>query len=607
MKAFKRILPFIKENKWSYFTGILFLMIIDFVQLYIPEIIQNITNDYQGGILTRQKILIYCGLVILIGLVMVISRFIWRYCIFTPALKLEYKLRKDLFSKLLTLSPNYFVHHKTGNLMAHVTNDVNAIRTAWGQAIVMAVDATFMMIFVIIKMFLSTNLRLTALALSVVPLLIIFVTFFGKLVHKYFKKTQAAFADLSDTVQESFSGIRVIKSFAQEEEYKTKFYNINKNNYNKNLDMIKIKAIFKPAMILVGAISFLIVLYFGGIAVIDGEIRLGNFIAFNMYMQMMFWPIQAFGMVVNILQRGAASMERLNKIFDEKPEIIDPYPDATQKKIANIIEFKNVSFKYPNTEKFALKNISFTAAQNKSLAIIGNTGAGKSTIVNLILRLYDLNETDSGEIIIDNSLIKDVSITNLRESVALVPQDSFLFSQTINDNIAFAYETQQKAECKNVRYDYLNNGEDFSKELLDKIETVSKLSDLHKNIVDFPEGYNTVLGERGITLSGGQKQRMSIARAIFKDPQMLILDDSFSAVDTETEEKILQNLKKYNQGAGMIIISHRISTVKNCDEIIVLSDGEIVERGNDTTLMKNKGVYYKMAMRQRLEKQINRG
>lgn len=311
-------------------------------------------------------------------------------------------------------------------------------------------------------------------------------------------------------------------------------------------------------------------------------------------------------MVVNVMQRGVASMERIDALLSEIPEIIDPQPNAEPERIAQRIQFADVSFSYPNAKEPALKHISFVAEKNKSLAIIGTTGSGKSTVINLILRMYDLPGADSGRILVDGKPIDTVSLKNLRESIAVVPQESFLFSRTINDNIAFSYEFPEDtmAQQKKFTYEYFDTSERFSPELLADIQEAAKIADIHDNILYFEKSYNTVLGERGVTLSGGQKQRTSLARAILKKPEILILDDSFSAVDTETEKNILDNLKTYSAGCGLIMISHRISTVKNCDEILVMDDGAIIERGNDTTLMAQKGKYYEIALQQKLEDEL---
>lgn len=605
-KFLKKFKGFFRAHAMHYTIGIFFLMFVDIVQLYVPEILRNVTNEFEAGVLTQRRLGYFALLIIAVGAATAIGRFIWRYCIVGSARELEYAIRDSFFKKLLTLSQNFFAHNKTGALMALATNDVNAIRMAAFDGIIMAVDSTFMLVAVIVKMVFNANLRLTIIALCIVPFLVTFVTLFGRKMHRAFKRAQESYSGLTDVTQEIFSGIRVVKGFSQDAEYGEKFQKANTHNYDCNITMALLRSLFRPVIMAMSAISFLLVLFFGGNAVVSGEIKLGDFVAFNMYLQLMLWPLMAFGMVVNVLQRGVASMERIDALLSEIPEITDPQPNAEPERIAQRIEFADVSFSYPNAKEPALKHISFVAEKNKSLAIIGTTGSGKSTVINLILRMYDLPGADSGRILVDGKPIDTVSLKNLRESIAVVPQESFLFSRTINDNIAFSYEFPEDttAQQKKFTYEYFDTSERFSPELLADIQEAAKIADIHDNILYFEKSYNTVLGERGVTLSGGQKQRTSLARAILKKPEILILDDSFSAVDTETEKNILNNLKTYSAGCGLIMISHRISTVKNCDEILVMDDGVIIERGNDTTLMAQKGKYYEIALQQKLEDEL---
>ncbi len=582
MQLLKKLFPFLKKHWKKYIPGVFFLILVDLMQVFIPDIIKLLTDEYQAGILTYNRILFFTGAIILAWAIIVIGRFCWRYFLLSASRQLEYELRSLFFRKLLSHSPNYFTKNKTGHLMALATNDINAIRLATGFGFVAFIDATFMLVVVVIKMFVNTGFVLTGLVFAILPAIFLYTIYFGKLIHKAFKKTQESFSKLTDVTQESFSGISVVKGFAQEDLFGLKFGKVNKDAYFYNMKLAKIRAGFQPTMTFISSISFLLVLLFGGNAVINGTISLGNFIAFNMYLQMVLWPIQAFGWVINQMQRGTASMERLNTVLESIPEIEDPVLDSKLENSINEIEFQSVSFCYPDTDRQVIQDISFKISKNKSLAIIGNTGSGKSTIINLLLRLYDLQNEASGKILIDGVDIKSVSLKNLRESVGFAPQDNFLFSGTINENIAFSCDDYQGA--------------------FDEVKKVASIADLEKNILDFPEGYDTIIGERGVSLSGGQKQRASIARAIIKKPSFLILDDSFSAVDTETEDRILTNLKEYNKDCGVIIISHRISSIKNCDEILVLQDGQIIERGNDADLMEKKGLYYKMAMIQRLDK-----
>ncbi|CAK7008385.1 ABC transporter ATP-binding protein [uncultured Tissierella sp.] len=580
MKAFLSLKNFFSKHKWNYLIGIIWLIIIDSVQLIVPQIFRNLTNDFENNLLNSKGITKYVCLIILTGTVIAAGRFFWRIYILGTSRELEYYLRKKIFNHLLTLSPNYFNTHKTGDLMAHVTNDVNAVRMAIGQGTIMIVDSGFMIILSLIMMIKTTNLRLTSIALFTLPFIIIVVSKFGKIIHKRFKIVQEAFSDLTDTTQESFSGIRVVKSFVQEELELEKFSRVNKDNLNKNIDLVKISGTFHPFIQFISSISFLLVIFYGGKEVILNRISLGDFIAFNSYLGLLVWPMMALGWVINVLQRGAASMDRINSILDEKPDISDVEDAIKLNKSKGKVEFQEVSFKYPGANSYALRNINFTVEQGKSLAIIGRTGSGKSTIVSLLLRLYDIHK---GKILFDDIDIKNLSLKSLRENIGYVPQDNFLFSTTIEENIGFSFENSISH---------------------DRVIHAAILAEVYDNILEFPNDFQTILGERGVTLSGGQKQRTSIARAIIKEPSVLILDDSLSSVDTQTEEKILKNLKNFMNTRTTIIISHRISTVKNCDEIIFLADGEIAERGTHDFLISLNGLYSDLYEKQLLEEKI---
>ncbi|NMB08258.1 MAG: ABC transporter ATP-binding protein [Tissierellia bacterium] len=580
MQNFITLKDFFKQNKWNYILGIICLLIIDSIQLLIPQIIRKVTNLLEEGLIVPTELLKYSLLILLTGFLIAAGRYLWRINIFGTSRKMEHYLRNMFFEHLLTLSPNYFTTHKTGDLMAHATNDINAVRQASGQGIMMAVDATFLTILSMIMMAKTTNIKLTLIALATLPFITLTVNKFGKVIYRRFTSVQEAFANLTDTTQENFAGIRVIKSFVQEDLALEEFTQVNEDNLSKNLALVKVSGIFHPLVQFVSSISFLIVIIYGGRLVMLDTITLGDFIAFNNYLGLLIWPMMAVGWVVNILQRGVASMERINTILDEESEIIDSENPIPLDKARGKIEFKNVDFKYPGAKEPVLKNINFTIEEGKTLAIVGRTGSGKTTIVNLLLRLYDI---DHGEILLDDINIKDIKMQDLRENIAYVPQDNFLFSTTIKDNIGFAFD------------------EEVSDEMI--IEA-AKAAEVYNNIVDFPNSFDTVLGERGVTLSGGQKQRVSIARALIKDSPILILDDSLSSVDTETEEKILNNLEKLTNRKTTIIISHRISTIQNADEIIVLDDGQIIERGTHDILVENNGLYNYLYEKQLLEEKI---
>ncbi|MBU5675606.1 ABC transporter ATP-binding protein/permease [Alkaliphilus sp. MSJ-5] len=579
MKHFKRLKDFLIKNKWSYILGVLWLLIVDVLQLLVPEVLRRFTDDVSSGHLTREGLLRYGLYIIAIGIGIAFFRFLWRMYIIGVSRRLEYELRNKLFTHLQSLSTNYYNTHKTGDLMAHATNDINAIRMALGPGVVMMTDAIFMTAIAISMMSTTTDLRLTFFALIPLPFLAYAIGKFGKKINARFKSVQEAFSALTDTVQENFAGIRVIKSFVQEEAEVKKFSDKNRFLFNKNMTLVKLFGMFHPFIQLMASLSFLIAIFYGSTLVIYGQISLGDFVAFNSYLSLLVWPMMAIGWVINMLQRGAASMERINNILDVEPEIVDA-PDAIDlDNFKGDIVFDNVTFKYPNSDYNALENFSVYIPSGSSLGIIGKTGSGKTTIINLLLRLYDIEE---GTISLDNHNIDKIKLKFLRDNIGYVDQDSFLFSTTIAENIAFGVDN-------------------FS---MDEVENVARIAEVHENIIDFTNGYETFVGERGVTLSGGQKQRTSIARALIKKPQILIFDDSLSAVDTDTEEKILQGLKDEMKNKTTILIAHRISTIKDCNEIIVLDEGKIVEKGNHLQLLQSKGLYYEFYQKQLLEEKI---
>lgn len=582
MKSFRTLSSFFKKHKWSYVIGVIWLIIIDLVQLLVPQIIRMLSNDYDNNLLNKSGLIKYSLYIILTGIAIGLGRYFWRIYILGTSRTLEYYLRKRVFNHLLTLSPNYFNTHKTGDLMAHATNDINAVRQALGQGVILIVDSGFMIIFALFMMVRTTSFRLTSMVVFTLPLVTFIVIKFGKIIYNRFRIVQEAFSNLTDITQESFAGIRVTKSFVQEDLVSKNFSKSNEDNFQANMALVKVSGTFHPLLRFVANISLLIAILFGSREVIMDRISLGDFIAFNLYLGLIIWPTMALGMVVNVLQRGAASMDRLNIIFNEKSEIKEVENPEIIKEVKGNIEFYNVGFKYENTDHYALKDINFRINKGDTLALVGRTGSGKTTLVNLLLRLYDVSE---GSILLDGVNINQLSLNQLRESIGYVPQEDFLFSQSLAKNIAFGIE------------------EDVLEE---EIIKASKEAEVYENIQNFPNKFETILGERGVTLSGGQKQRTSIARALIKKSPVLILDDSLSAVDTETEEKILNNLKNINNNPTTIIISHRISTIKHADQILYLDEGYIVEQGNHEELLKLKGQYYNLNEKQLLEEKLSK-
>ncbi len=582
-KSLKPLLKYFRKYKVQYILGILFLLFIDIVQLYIPQILKYFANDYQRGVLTMKSATKYALLTIATGLMVAVARYFWRNFIIGNSMRVDYDLRKDFFWKLTSLSQNFFNTHKTGDLMSLATNDINAVRMTLGQGIIMFIDSTFLLILNLVMMIKTTNVLFASKVLFTIPLIILIVMRFGGVIHSRFKAVQAQYGKITDRAQENFSGIRIIKAFGQEEENAKLFREDNQDYYNKNIELAKLQSFFNPFIHVLSNISYMLLLFFGAKEVMAGTMLLGDFIAFNAYLGLMMWPARALGMVIVFMQRGAASMDRLTNIFRTEPEIVDREGAIELDEIKGNIEFKNVSFKYAPELPYALKDISFKIEPGKTLAILGRTGSGKSSIVNVLLRLYDINE---GEILVDGHEVKDVTLNSLRENISYVPQDDFLFSKTVKKNIEFHYEHELDDEM---------------------IEKYAKIAGVYDDIIEFKDGFDTILGERGVTLSGGQKQRVSIARALAKEKNVLIMDDSLSAVDTQTEEEILKNLNTDEADVSKIIISHRVSTIKDADEILFIEDGAIVERGTHDELVSLGGRYNKLYEDQLLEQKINRG
>ena len=570
---------FFNNFKNRYILGIVWLILVDSLQLVIPWLLGDFTDRLKMKTIDLRGIIYYALIIIGVAILTAIFRYLWRLYIVGTSRILEKQIRENFYSHLLGLSTNYFNEQKTGDLMAHATNDIKAVRQAMGPGVVMLFDALFLTIATISILILRIDIRLTLIALIPLPFLAIISTYFSKAIHDKFTAVQEAFSNLTDKVQENFSGIRVIKAFTQEDMEIEKFASANKLNFEKNIELVKTWGLFHPMIQFITALSFLIVIWYGGTLVIDGVISLGDFVAFNSYLGLLTWPMMAVGFVINMLQRGTASLKRLNNIFKEEQEIYDK--DVVDiDDIDGHIKFDNLSFNYNESEEPVLTDISFEIKPGQTAAFLGRTGAGKTTIINLLLRLFNVDE---GKIFIDGYDINNLPIKLLRDKIGIVPQDNFLFSSTIAENIAFFDPENTERE---------------------EIEQAAQITKVYDNIMEFPEQFDTILGERGVTLSGGQKQRISMARAIIKDPQILILDDSFSAVDTHTEEQILNNLRPIMKDRTVILISHRISTIKNADIIYVLDEGNILEKGTHEELIENEKLYFDIFQKQQLEEKI---
>ena len=576
MNTFQFIFQYIKKHRFRYIAGIITLFIVDFVNIYIPKYTGIITDGLTARTIDWNGIvhnLIYIGL---LGLTLAIGRFFWRFFLFGAARKIEKELRDDMFAHLEKLDVEYYNEHKTGDLMTRFTSDLNAVRMSIGPAVISAFDATVMAVMVIAQMMIYVNVKLTLLA--IIPMLFILFgeLYYGKIIHARYIARQEAVSDLTDFVQESFSGVRVIKAFVRERAELRAFAKENANTKEKNLDIARLTSIIMPLLDVIIGVSILITLIYGGYLALIGDITLGRFVAFNQYVNMLVWPMLACGDAINMFSQGSASIGRIQNVFNQKPEIFDREETEPVEKIKGDITFSHLTFIHRGHSEPTLNDINLHVPAGTTLAIIGRTGNGKSTLVNLLLHLYN---TKPGMLLIDGRDINTIELKTLRENIAYVPQDNFLFSDTLKSNISFGVDEED----------------------MDAITRATEAACIHDNIISFPEGYDTIVGERGVTLSGGQKQRSSIARALMKNAPILILDDALSAVDTDTEERILHNLKENRAGKTTILIAHRISTIQNADIIMVLEDGTAKEIGNHESLMALKGIYYDMFEKQQLE------
>ena len=585
MKKFS-LIPYLLKYKWNYITGIIVLLLVDLASLYIPQYTGEIIDGLTTGTMDMRGVVTVLLKILAAGLAMTFGRFGWRYFLIGASRGIEYRLRNDMFEHLETLSARYFNSHKTGDLMAHFTNDLQAIRQGVGMAVVTAFDAIVMTVMVLVKMVVYVDPKLTLLAFVPLVLVAVGCYFYGIESKKRQIRRQNAFSELSDKVQESLAGVRVLKAFVQEEADFKAFEEASINNMKKNLSVANLRAVFGPALDAVTGISLLLTLILGGRMVLYGQVSIGQYVAFNSYIGMLVWPMIACGDCINTFTQAAAAFKRIACIFEEKPDIVDRFPELTESEHINgDIQLKDLTFTYPDGEFPVLKNINLHVKAGETLAVLGRTGSGKSSLADLLMRVYDCEE---GMLLIDGKSIREFPLAVLHRDVAYVPQDNFLFSDTLEENIAFGLEERI--------------GE--HPELRERIHKAAMDACIHDNIMDFPDNYETVVGERGVTLSGGQKQRSSIARALLMEAPILILDDSLSAVDTDTEEQILENLVRLRQGMTTILIAHRVSTLQKADHVAVLTEGEITEYGTHEELIALGGFYAHIYEKQQLEREL---
>ncbi|MBZ0179834.1 MAG: ABC transporter ATP-binding protein/permease [Melioribacteraceae bacterium] len=578
MKSLLSLKKYFARHKRKLLWGIVFILLSNITQVYVPIFLKDGIDGLQSNI-SHSEILYYALLIVGAALLSGFFRFLIRQTIIVVSREIEYDLRQDFWSHLQNLSLRYYQNTSTGDLMAHATNDISAVRMFVGPAVMYSIDTSTKMIM-IIAIITTFDWQLTIAALLPLPFLSYMVYKLSKKIHIKFEKIQEKFSELTTKAQESFSGIRVIKSYLREESEIKLFEKLSKDYLDKTMDKVKVQAWFAPLLFMITGLSIIIAIWFGGMKVIEQSLTLGELSAFIVYLGLLIWPVIAFGWVLNIIQQSSASMKRLNVIMSVKKEISDSEEtDYFVKEIKGTVEFKNVSFRYGENLPVVLDKINIKIDQGDTVAFIGKTGVGKTTLLNLIPRLYDVTE---GEVLIDGKNVKTIPVDVIRSSVGLVPQETFLFSDTLENNIL--YGVKEKDESI--------------------LERVADISEIKKDVDDFPKKYQTILGERGLTLSGGQKQRTCLARALAVNPKILILDDSFSAVDTHTEEEILRKLKNFMENRTSIIVSHRISTVKDSDKIFVIDNGKIAEEGTHEELIELNGIYADIHQRQLLEEEL---
>lgn len=601
MKSLQYLNKYLWKYKWHLLLGFVFIVLSNWFGVIAPKVVRE-SIDFAEGVLKSQKqvdfydytlfknswlaytleltlpnIFIFLGvLYLVVSIIKGIFLFYTRQTIIMMSRYIEFDLKNEIFNQYQNLSLAFYKRNNTGDLMNRISDDVSKVRMYFGPAIMYTLNMLVLFILVIYTM-ISINAKLTLFVLVPLPILSVSIYYVSNIINRKSERVQNQLSVLSTFVQEAFSGIRVIKAYAKSDERQEKFLEECELYRSKTLGLVKVNAIFMPLMLLLIGLSTILTIYVGGKLSIAGEISTGNIAEFVIYVNMLTWPVAAVGWVTSLTQRAAASQERINEFLKTTPDIQNP-TNQDFKPTGNI-KFNNVNFTYPDSGIVALNNLSFELKNGQSIAILGKTGSGKSTLANLICRLFDVTE---GEILVDGKNIKTINLSKYRKSIGYVPQEDFLFSDTIENNIAFGEsgETNQEA-----------------------VKNAAKNAEVYANIIEFPDGFETRVGERGITLSGGQKQRVAMARALMREPSIMIFDDSLSAVDTETEERIIQNLKTIMQGKSTIIISHRVSSVKHCDKIIFLENGKVAEEGSHEELIQSQGLYFNLYQKQLLEEE----
>jgi ATP-binding cassette subfamily B protein len=585
MSPFRRLLPFVFRYQQRFVIGLGCVVVTTAIQLLSPWVLKNAIDDLNSGV-TRTKLAVYATLLLVIAIVGGVFRYLMRRILIGASRDIEYDLRNAFFARLQQMPIAYYHARRTGDLMSRATNDLNAVRTMIGPAVMYSTN-TILVFIVALVLMASIDGYLTLIALLPLPLVSVCVWYFGGAIHARFEAIQAQLSDLSAVVQEALSGVRVVRAYNQEPHEIARFTRANEEYVRRNRVLIRLQGMFFPSMTFFLGIGSLLVLWLGSREAISGRITVGEFVAFNAYLMMLSWPMIAFGWVTNILQRGMASWKRMLEVIDAEPDI-DDRDVADAGRAADIrggIEIRQLTFSYPGAAHPALEDVSLRIDAGQTAAFIGATGAGKSTLISLIPRLHN---PPPGTVFIDGIDVRHIPLSTMRQAIGFVPQEPFLFSDTIAENIAFGVEHDAGSEGLRA----------------DDVAAAAAIARLDKDVESFPNGYATLVGERGITLSGGQKQRTAIARALMVDPRILVLDDALSAVDTYTEEEILTRLRGVLRARTSLIVSHRVSTVRGADRIFVMDRGRIVERGTHDELVADGGIYAAMHRRQLLEEEL---
>ncbi|MCU5705794.1 ABC transporter transmembrane domain-containing protein [Bacillus wiedmannii] len=581
MKVFINLAWFFKQEKRAYIIGIIMLFGVALLELVAPKVLGIVVDEINNGTLTSEKLLKWVILLVVVGITMYILRYLWRIMIFGSSLKLARQLRKNLYEHFTRMSPSFYQSRRTGDLMAHATNDIQAIQQTAGSGVLTLVDSLAVGGCVLVAMGFTISWKLTLLSLIPMPIVAISTNYYGTLLHKRFHKAQQSFSEINDKVQESMSGMKVIRSLGQEKEDLQAFRKKSEDVVHKNMLVARIDSLFDPTISLIVGFSFLIAVCYGSVLVVRGELTVGDLVTFTTYLGTLVWPMLAFGWLFNIMERGRASYDRVEKILSQKSDVVNR-EDAVHKVANGDVTFAVDSFSYKKNELLQLIDVHFDLKKGETLGVVGRTGAGKTTLLKCLIREYD---HFSGELKVGERDIRDVTLYGVRSAISYVPQDHFLFSASIGENIAFG-----KADAT-----------------YNEITRAAEIACIHNDILQFSEGYETVVGERGVSLSGGQKQRISIARALLTNAEILILDDCLSAVDAKTEETILNALKRERAGKTTIITAHRLSAIQHANLILVVDEGRIVQRGTHEQLMQENGWYKEMYESQQLEALVEKG